>query len=1159
MSTKKETQAIVAELKRLGSRRYTQVRQNFYAGKIYNEVLQDIIRNTYTDEFFRSLRPHEYKVPEAKHQIEAELNLLINPGLYKLLTKYTKDLLKLRIEKRTKALQQRAEKKRRHEDRKREREIEMRVKKKVEEFQRSNGKSSIFNNIRDSKVIGYILKYLKFRPGYASYVSNGSYQRAIRQDDIPRLHSDAEKLLAGEDYETQDYEGKTFVEWTQDVKKIIISQFVTMRQKPQGAFFKYINKSPYDLTKYGIFTEVNKEHYRMNCLELAFKHSGVMTEQEIDYMRTLIRNRIIPMKDLKKLAEDLKIMITVKSEKHIFKYGSNELRKINLALIEQHYFLYEKTIYTSFTINHYEVIMKHLQESEKYKIPELITSAVKARATYYEKSADVKYKVDSYTLVKKLQELKLFEPIELDYKILETQYHTDFKDIKNLHYDNCTKLIDNKPKEHKYDKIFYADFETITTDVHKAYMICAIDDQNNEYTFYGENSGKQFYDIIPKNSLIYFHNMGYDISFIVKYMNLSYMINNGSKTKYVRDYKKKFDLRDSLAIIPEPLKKFTKMFDIKAKKEIMPYALYTEDTVKLASVPFTQALLHIKPNEQKEFEEIAAPYIKEGQFDHIRYAQFYCMQDCKVLKEGMEKFNIMLQQVTKLNANNYVSLPAISYDFGINTGVFFDVDEICGIPRMFIQRAVSGGRCMTKENKVYHVEHDLDDFDAVSLYPSAMSSMGFLKGKPKIIEGNHYIKICDDSGFADKIIPRLSLEFLLNYASGFFIEIKNIKVGKRRQFPLQSIIVDGIRNYTNDFAPEDTLVLDKIATEDFINFQEATFDIIRGYYFDEGRTYKIKELMTTLFNERVSYKKVDNPVEQIYKLLMNSFYGKTITKERNTDIKTTNNEQRHQQFIRYNSNFIKEFTQIAEGKYVYKVDNPINKHFNACHIGAEVLSMSKRLMNQVMCLAEDIGANIWYQDTDSMHIDRDKVDILAKHFEEKYKRTLIGKELCQFHPDFPEDAHATESYFLAKKIYIDKLVVPKKAKKDKHDCEKVKKFCDFTNNLSMQEEYNIKTKSHIRMKGVPEACITQHEDPIELYKQLYEGATLTFDLAKVKPCFKRDLGFQYKTIYKMERSISIRQKSILPLPVISSENNVLSEVIEAAHDNSLLREIFSGD
>ena len=69
------------------------------------------------------------------------------------------------------------------------------------------------------------------------------------------------------------------------------------------------------------------------------------------------------------------------------------------------------------------------------------------------------------------------------------------------------------------------------------------------------------------------------------------------------------------------------------------------------------------------------------------------------------------------------------------------------------------------------------------------------------------------------------------------------------------------------------------------------------------------------------------------------------------------------------------------------------------------VSVSKNIMNEVMCLAEEIGATIHYTDTDSMHIDHEYVEggndsILGKAFRERYGRNLIGKQLGQFHTDF---------------------------------------------------------------------------------------------------------------------------------------------------------------
>ena len=79
-----------------------------------------------------------------------------------------------------------------------------------------------------------------------------------------------------------------------------------------------------------------------------------------------------------------------------------------------------------------------------------------------------------------------------------------------------------------------------------------------------------------------------------------------------------------------------------------------------------------------------------------------------------------------------------------------------------------------------------------------------------------------------------------------------------------------------------------------------------------------------------------------------------------------------------------------------------------------------------MALAEDEGLNIQYQDTDSMHINYEEVETLAATFKIKYIRDLIGEDMLQFHIDFDlegacGDIYSTESYFLAKKVYIDKL------------------------------------------------------------------------------------------------------------------------------------------
>ena len=58
-------------------------------------------------------------------------------------------------------------------------------------------------------------------------------------------------------------------------------------------------------------------------------------------------------------------------------------------------------------------------------------------------------------------------------------------------------------------------------------------------------------------------------------------------------------------------------------------------------------------------------------------------------------------------------------------------------------------------------------------------------------------------------------------------------------------------------------------------------------------------------------------------------------------------------------------------------------------------------MNEVKCLAYDIGCHIYYQDTDSFMIERDGLPKLSIEFNKQQNCELIGEQLGQFHCDFP--------------------------------------------------------------------------------------------------------------------------------------------------------------
>jgi len=138
-------------------------------------------------------------------------------------------------------------------------------------------------------------------------------------------------------------------------------------------------------------------------------------------------------------------------------------------------------------------------------------------------------------------------------------------------------------------------------------------------------------------------------------------------------------------------------------------------------------------------------------------------------------------------------------------------------------------------------------------------------------------------------------------------------------------------------------------------------------------------------------------------------------------------------------------------------------------------------MNEVMTLAEDKQLNIWYQDTDSMHINYEDVEVLAKEFKYKYNRDLIGNDMGSFHVDFDlegaeKEIYSIESYFIAKKVYIDILE-------------------------SKDKDNNIINGAHMRLKAVPKTCLTHFSEinkisNIDMYREMYNGQELEFDLTE---------------------------------------------------------------
>ena len=290
---------------------------------------------------------------------------------------------------------------------------------------------------------------------------------------------------------------------------------------------------------------------------------------------------------------------------------------------------------------------------------------------------------------------------------------------------------------------------------------------------------------------------------------------------------------------------------------------------------------------------------------------------------------------------------------------------------------------------------------------------------------------------------------------------------------------EGSINYTNT-PPEKPIIIDSITLEDYINFHDIEYEILDGVYWDGRTNKKMMEVVQTLFNARLKYKKTNVALANVIKLMLNSTFGKTIMTKTNTKtkiVKTTNKTYNKktkkwvihkktdfENYIYNNFNTIKRYRKLNKDNYEVEVIWSDNS-YNRGHIGCAILSMSKRIMNEVFNVANTEKAPIYYTDTDSLHCNLWDVNRINLAYWFKYKKQLTGVNLEQFHTDFDLDGangeiYATKSIFLGKKSYYDKLE-------------------------SVDKDGNTIVGQHIRLKGITEAGLEHTSKKYNGYENLY--------------------------------------------------------------------------
>lgn len=614
-----------------------------------------------------------------------------------------------------------------------------------------------------------------------------------------------------------------------------------------------------------------------------------------------------------------------------------------------------------------------------------------------------------------------------------------------------------------------------------------------------------------KNEIvIYFHNLKYDFAHIKRntFITITKETSRNGQLYSIRFIYKKmmFKLVDSYKIISKPLSSFKKDFDLNfGKKEFELYDLVTRKNYNKDYIPLIQLAhnfgLRNTTALRKKNPETDAPYIDEDlnkyidwnsqRFYHINHYVDYLKWDCITLKEGMKKMDWALTRATGLSVFDYLTISSLSFTYGKKMGCLDGCAEISGHLQLFMKLFVTGGRVCTQYNRKIKARGRIQSIDARSLYPSAMAILNMPKGFCEVIKKS----ILNGT--------KLDMNVLKKYSQ--YMVACTIKVNKRQQIPTVSYLKDGVRHWTNEIPENEIVYLDRIGLEDAIKYHKIDITSVKiaiGWPVENGFNNKIGQVMQDLKKQRDLNGSKSLIGEQI-KLVMNSFYGKSLLGDCEHEIVYKRGDTQFESFLTNNySRFVSARSvdgSVGE-KAVYriKVNKKIVGNTNFAHFGVFILSTSKRIMNEMMSIANENKFPIFYTDTDSAKLFEADMHKLVDLFREEFGRELVGNELGQFALDFESKKifgglHATEFIGLGKKTYLAIL------QNDKGE-----------------------TDYYVRFKGahivnIEGFCAKQQISIPEFYERLFNEEKLTVDLTDGKVRFKHhDDGVE--TVQKMEKS-----------------------------------------
>lgn len=443
-------------------------------------------------------------------------------------------------------------------------------------------------------------------------------------------------------------------------------------------------------------------------------------------------------------------------------------------------------------------------------------------------------------------------------------------------------------------------------------------------------------------------------------------------------------------------------------------------------------------------------------------------------------------KITGLDPSQKLTGPGFANEYVINSISNFDhtndgIHKIHLIKDIkldgFIRKAIRGGRCFVQKSyfqsdhyselsnwsnmsqadrvKLYESVVDaLVDFDATSMYASAMTLYKYPVGTPRVLLSDEF----------DSVMTLLNTQ---RYDKTCIIRC-DVDFDRPERFctALISESVDGHLEY--NFLKKERIEICSVDLEEAIKYNGAHVTKVYDVLQWDSTAFIFRHCIKQLFELRLKNK--NNAVGDCCKTLMNSSYGRLIMKILDTQTKVySDNESFDADLLR---GAVDGFTALNEEQVLASVRKDLNDNSvtDPSHLGVFILAYSKRIMNQ--CVDKFNGFQDWentfyYTDTDSMIIKKSLLDQLKnevvsfpKHKNDTNVIPVVGKGMGQLHDDLDLiDAKIVRGIWIRPKLYLLEYIGKNKKtgemEKDFHVRSKgvSKSYLDDLDEERLKEDY----------------------------------------------------------------------------------------------------------